>query len=82
METSKMFRTAKVAFVLALAALSTAPLANGATDSEKRACQHDVARHCRTVMHESEQRVGQCLIVNAAYISRACQQVLRNHGQL
>ena len=77
-----MFRTAKLAFVLAVTALSTAALAQAATDAEKRACQHDVARHCRTVMHDSEQRVGQCLIVNAAYISKACQQVLRNHGQL
>jgi hypothetical protein len=77
-----MFRTTKLALVLALVALSNAAAAQAATDSEKRACQRDVARHCRSVMHESEQRVGQCLIVNAAYISKACQQVLRNHGQL
>jgi len=77
-----MFRTTKLALVLALAALSSAAAAQAATDAEKRACQHDVARHCRSVMHESEQRVGQCLIVNAAYLSKACQQVLRNHGQL
>jgi hypothetical protein len=82
METSKMFRTAKLALVLAVAALSTATLAKSATDAEKRACQHDVARHCRAVMHDSEQRVGQCLLVNAARLSKACQQVLRAHGQL
>ena len=34
------------------------------------------------VMHESEDRVSQCLSLNAANISKACQQVLRAHGQL
>jgi hypothetical protein len=59
------------------AAFAAAP-----TEAEKRACRHDVARVCRHVMHESEQRVGQCLVLNAAHISKACQDVLRKHGQL
>ena len=79
-----MFRTTKLAFVLAVAAISTAALAEdrSGSDVEKRACRHDVARHCRAVMHESDQRVAQCLSLNAASISKACRQVLRNHGQL
>jgi hypothetical protein len=73
-----------LAFVLAAAALSTAALAGdrSGSDAEKRACRHDVTRHCRAVMHESDQRVAQCLSMNAASLSKACQQVLRNHGQL
>ena len=79
-----MFRTTKVVLVLAAAALSTAAFAQerSGSASEQRACRHDVARHCRTVMHESNDRVAQCLSLNAAHISKACQQVLRNHGQL
>ena len=79
-----MFRTTKLAIVLAVGAISTAALAQdrSGNDAEKRACRHDVTRHCRAVMHESDQRVAQCLSMNAAHISRACQQVLRNHGHL
>jgi hypothetical protein len=72
-------------FVLAVAATTLSAItafADVASDQEKQACRHDVVRHCRAVMNDSEQRVGQCLIVNAASISRACQQVLRAHGQL
>jgi len=71
-------------FVLALyAGLSaTANVAAAASDPEKQACRHDVVRHCRAVMNDGDQSVAQCLVANAASISRACQQVLRAHGRL
>jgi hypothetical protein len=81
-----MFRTTSLALVIAAATFSTAAFAGmgmrGGSDLEKRACRHDVTRHCRAVMHESDDRVSQCLSLNAAHISKACQQVLRNHGKL
>jgi len=61
---------------------ATIAAADGPTEAEKRACRHDVSRFCRSVMQEGDQRIGQCLILNAAYISKACQGVLRAHGQL
>ena len=57
-------------------------LAEGPTEAEKRACRHDVSTVCRHVMQEGDQRIGQCLILNAARISKACHDVLRRHGQL
>ena len=77
-----MVRTTVLALALMGLGLQTAALAQAPTDTEKRACRHDVTRHCRAVMNQGDQRVGQCLVVNAASISRACQQVLRAHGQL
>jgi hypothetical protein len=77
-----MFRTTTFALALVAASLATAAFAETGTEAEQRACRHDVTRFCRSVMHETTQRVGQCLIMNAASISRGCQQVLRSHGQL
>jgi hypothetical protein len=71
--------------VLALVAVglsASAAVADMGTEREKQACRHDVVRHCRAVMNDGEESVGHCLVVNAASISRACQQVLRSHGQL
>jgi hypothetical protein len=77
-----MVRTTILALALLGLGLPTAAFAQAPTDTEKRACRHDVTRHCRAVINQGDQRVGQCLVVNAARISRACQQVLRAHGQL
>jgi len=71
--------------VLALVAVglsASAAFADMASEREKQACRHDVVRHCRAIMNDGEERVGHCLVANAAHISKACQQVLRSHGQL
>jgi len=73
---------AKTTLTLAFLAVSTVAFAYSGNPSEQRACRHDVSRFCRTVMHESEDRVAQCLSLNAANISKPCQHVLRAHGQL
>jgi hypothetical protein len=67
---------------LAFITISTVASAYSGSPAEQRACRHDVSRFCRAVMHDSEDRVSQCLSLNAAHISQACQQVLRAHGQL
>jgi hypothetical protein len=76
-----MFRMSACALSYNLILLTSA-FAQSGTPAEQSACRHDVAKHCRAVMHESEDRVTGCLVLNAASISKACQQVLRAHGRL
>ena len=77
-----MLRAAALAHIFNILVLSTAAFAQSGTPAEQRACRHDVTKHCRAVMRESEERVTGCLVLNAATISKACQQVLRAHGRL
>jgi hypothetical protein len=45
------------------------------------ACARDVTRHCRAVMNGGDNAVLACLQQNRARISKACNQVLVDHGQ-
>jgi hypothetical protein len=72
----------RVLAVLVFGCLATNALAYRGTEAEQRACRHDANKFCRALLHESEERVQQCLVQNAAKISKACQNVLRAHGQL
>jgi Cysteine rich repeat len=45
------------------------------------ACARDVARHCRAVMNDGDQVVLACLKQNRGRLSKACAQVLAEHGQ-
>ena len=51
------------------------------TPEEQKACSRDVQRHCRAVIDQGDLSVLACLQQNRPKISRACDQVLRNHGQ-
>ena len=51
------------------------------TPDEQKACSRDVQRHCRQVIDQGDLTILACLQQNRAKISRACDQVLRNHGQ-
>jgi hypothetical protein len=51
------------------------------TPDEQKACSRDVNRHCRAVINQGDLGVLACLQQNRPKISRACDQVLRNHGQ-
>ena len=75
-------------FFLALSvlsvSLSTAALAQqqrSGTPEEQAACARDVQRHCRMVMNQGDFTVLACLQQNRPKLSKACDQVLRNHGQ-
>jgi hypothetical protein len=75
-------------FFLALSLLSvsltTAALAQqqrSGTPEEQAACSRDVQRHCRKVMDQGDFTVLACLQQNRPKLSKACDQVLRNHGQ-
>ncbi len=74
--------------LLALALLSI-PLSSDAfaqqsrsgTPEEQKACTRDVQKHCRAVMDQGDFTVLACLKDNRAKISKACDQVLKNHNQ-
>lgn len=51
------------------------------TEAEHRACARDVSRFCRAVMDQGDFAVLACLQQNRRKISKACNQVLANHGQ-
>ena len=74
-------------FFLAISLLSisvsTGALAEqrSGTPEEQQACARDVQRHCRPVMDQGALTVLACLQQNRPKISRACDQVLKNHGQ-
>jgi hypothetical protein len=51
------------------------------TPDEQKACARDVQRHCRAVIDQGDLSVLACLQQHRPKISRACDQVLRNHGQ-
>jgi len=74
-------------FFLALSvlsvSLSTAALAQqrSGTPEEQAACSRDVQRHCRKVMDQGDFTVLACLQQNRPKLTKACDQVLRNHGQ-
>jgi hypothetical protein len=76
-------------FFLALALLSlsfsTGAIAQqqerSGTPEEQAACSRDVQRHCRPVIDQGDFAVLACLQQNRSKISKACDQVLKNHGQ-
>ena len=63
--------------------VSTAAVAQDSrgTPEEQKACSRDVQRHCRAVIDQGDLTVLACLQQNRPKISRACDQVLRSHGQ-
>jgi len=75
-------------FVLALALLSI-PVSSDAfaqqqrsgTPQEQAACARDVQRYCRPVIDQGDFTVLACLQQNRPKLTRACEQVLKNHGQ-
>jgi len=74
-----------VALTLLLVPVSTGALAQqqqrSGTPEEQAACSRDVSRHCRALMDQGDFAILACLKENRPKISRACNQVLVNHGQ-
>ena len=75
-------------FFLALSLLSVS-LSTGAlaqqqrsgTPEEQAACSRDVQRHCRKVIDQGDFTILACLQENRPKLSKACDQVLKSHGQ-
>jgi hypothetical protein len=57
------------------------PAQRSGTPEEQAACSRDVQRHCRAVIDQGDFTVLACLQQNRPKISKACDQVLKNHNQ-
>ena len=66
-------------FVIPLVLIATA--ASAQQQQGHDACARDVSRFCRAHMQEGDQVVLACLKQNRGRLSKACQQVLTDHGQ-
>ena len=55
--------------------------AQAATKSEEDACEKDVMWLCRKVINQGDFTILACLKGKRARISRACDKVLKSHGQ-
>jgi hypothetical protein len=73
-----------LALILLSLSISTGALAQqqrSGTAEEQAACSRDVQRHCRAVMDQGDFTVLACLQQNRPKLTKACDQVLKNHGQ-
>ncbi len=71
-----------LAITLSSLSLSTAAFAQSmGTPQEQAACSRDAQRFCRTVISQGDMAVLACFQQNRPKISRACDAVLRSHGQ-
>jgi hypothetical protein len=63
--------------------VSTGALAQqrSGTADEQAACSRDVQRYCRAVIDQGDFTILACLQQNRSKISKACDLVLKNHGQ-
>ncbi|HWW47190.1 MAG TPA: hypothetical protein VNZ94_05040 [Xanthobacteraceae bacterium] len=57
------------------------PQQRSGTKQEHDACSRDVARHCRHVIDQGDLVILSCLQQNRQRLTKACAQVLINHGQ-
>jgi hypothetical protein len=77
----------KFLFALTLLSVSVATGAiaqqqqRSGTAEEQAACSRDVQRFCRPVIDQGDLTILACLQQNRAKLTRACDQVLKNHGQ-
>jgi hypothetical protein len=51
------------------------------TPEEQAACSRDVQRFCRPLMDQGDFTILACLQQNRPKLTKACEQVLKNHGQ-
>ncbi|MEA2910166.1 MAG: hypothetical protein QOJ15_2247 [Bradyrhizobium sp.] len=74
-----------MALTLLSLSLSTSAFAQqqqrSGTPEEQAACSRDVQRFCRPVIDQGDFTVLACLQQNRPKLTKACDQVLKNHGQ-
>ena len=77
----------KLFLALALLSLSVSTAAvaqqqqRSGTPQEQAACTRDVQRHCRPVIDQGDFTILACLQQHRPKLTKACDQVLKNHGQ-
>jgi hypothetical protein len=73
-----------LALTLLTLSVSSAAIADqprSGTAAEQAACSRDVQRYCRPVIDQGDFTILACLQQNRPKISKACDQVLKTHGQ-
>jgi hypothetical protein len=72
-----------LALILLSLSVSTGAIAQQqrGTPEEQAACSRDVKRYCRPVIDQGDFTVLACLQQHRPKLSKACDQVLKNHGQ-
>jgi hypothetical protein len=76
----------KILFAIALVSVSFptgafAQQQRSGTAAEQKACSRDVSRFCRPLMEQGDLVILGCLQQNRPKLTKACDQVLKNHGQ-
>jgi Cysteine rich repeat len=72
------------ALILLSLSVSTGAIAQqqrSGTPEEQAACSRDVQRYCRPVIDQGDFTVLACLQQHRPKLSKACELVLKNHGQ-
>jgi hypothetical protein len=72
------------ALILLSLSVSTGAIAQqqrSGTPEEQAACSRDVQRYCRPVIDQGDFTILACLQQHRPKLSKACDQVLKNHGQ-
>ncbi len=74
-----------LALTLLSLSVSTAAVAQqqqrSGTAEEQAACSRDVQRFCRPVIDQGDFTILACLQQNRPKLTKACDQVQKNHGQ-
>jgi hypothetical protein len=73
-----------LALILLSLSFSTGAIAQqqrSGTPEEQAACSRDVQRYCRQIIDQGDFVILACLQQNRPKLTRACDQVLKNHGQ-
>ena len=72
------------ALILLSLSVSTGAIAQqqrSGTPEEQAACSRDVQRYCRPVIDQGDFTILACLQQHRPKLSKACDQVLKTHGQ-
>ncbi len=73
-----------LALILLSLSASTGAIAEpqrSGTPEEQAACTRDVQRYCRPVIDQGDFTILACLQQNRPKLTKACELVLKNHGQ-
>ena len=70
-----------VLLTLSVSTAAPAQQQRSGTPEEQAACSRDVQRYCRPVIDQGDFTVLACLQQNRPKLTKACDQVLKNHGQ-
>jgi len=73
-----------LALILLSLSISTGAIAQqqrSGTPEEQAACSRDVQRFCRPVIDQGDFTILACLQQNRPKLTKACELVLKNHGQ-